>query len=353
MIKKTKLIAGFTAIILCFSALIASAAYRPNQDLSISVLTVRDDSMQEIAVVSANSGISAGVTVLNSNTYSVNTMIIMGVYDKNDDFMKYMKCSDTAMLPQLGKRTFTLDATEVELTANEVTAGDTIRLFIWDNLDGMQPMARMIKGTQFASYPKNYSTSVAEYNFDFADLTSNSRSGDFWSYGSWSYNGGAWPPSNLAFFRQIINGDSWSFANNGDFYVYSTNTGIGVKGGVERYVFVNYTIGSMTAGKDLKIDGHFYGDPANFSIFISDNTDTLSTSPLIFNSNLEVARLVHYPNLPDWGAGMPFELTIPADEALRGRDIIFGVHFNSHPLYGPVPGLNSNVNVTITAEDPE
>ena len=350
-------------IVLCpFSAL----AYDVAEDVEIILLNIRDENGKEItAIENPNLDVTvfAGVKGWRYADEDADKFtLLVGIFDKTTDKMKTIKGSATLAFKQWRTEGLGVTFDKQTLIDAGVTAGDEIRLFFWDEASGMQQLRSSFSSKDSADIPKSYSTNnVTDYN----DTFNGEVRGDNWSYLThYDYNlnlsAPIWDSAKNSAPHGLAEkgGDNWYSDPNGQghsWYLSPDGTVLGQTSGFGgRPIIYAYTIGTITAGKDLTITGTLTAatvDSAQTDMYVFKTRAAEDT--VVYGDGRQAVRFpqsmpANNPNIlrgsykGDHGS---FEIKIPAAEARRGNDILFWFEFRTVS--------ENKLNVTITATDPE
>lgn len=342
------------AFFICVSAgLTANAAYSAAEDFTVAILNVVDQNEREIeAVEQGTESIYIHTQLCNKKFDPVEVVLMAGIYDSKNGRMKLLNSSV--------KTTVGLQRTDVDLEFSKtmlknasVAAGDRIRLYVWNGLEGMDQYISSIGSGSFSNYYKTYYTnSIVDYvpYSEFSDEANrlSSVKEDQWSY--LRYNGdigAAYTASQLRMATKYKTGEQskrWYFANDKTASWYITEDGV-VTTEANRCMIYNYTIGSQTAGKNLRISGKFTDDQKATLYIFKTNDGVISASDYGLGSITLSSDFYKTPLATV--KSTTFELYIPASQANSGNDIMFWIHTTG------TMSIGTDITIEVVEEIPE
>ena len=320
-----KIISLFLLFILSFSATESVYAYNEAENIQIISLSVTDDGGRAVSEISdLNSNISISVILKNYYLNTASVTLFATICNSETGRVKAVAKSKGITIPKYSKAR--LDANLNVSEYSDIVPGDKINLFFWDSIQGMQQARGYATGDELLKYKLYQTNNIAEYNYE-----KNGPASDSWSY---AYT---MDMASVGMCAQL--GENWHLAvgKEDNWYIGSDGTTV-TEGG--RIMIFNYTIGEFTAEKKLKISGTFSGETSStLTVIKSDDTSVSSIGKI----NTEEMLLEQYNRLAA-GDGK-FEITIPAEQAKQGNDILFCIEPQEEGYY------ENTLDVTITAEE--
>lgn len=328
------------------------AEYSANEDFKIAILNVMDQNEQEIENVNADTeSIYIHIQLCNKKLAPAETVLLAGIYDSDNGRMKLLK-SSVSIEVGTDRTDLDLEITDKDMENSKAAAGDIIRLYIWNGLEGMDQYAAAVSSGSFSDYHKSYYTnSVMDYvrysEFKEQSARLSSVKEDSWSY--IRYYGdisAAYNPTQLRMATKQnteVQDTTWYFANNKPSHWYLTEDGT-VKTEGNRCMIYNYTIGSKTAGRNLKITGKFTDDQ-RAAMYVFKTNDGIISSSDCGTASLGLES-DFYKNPLEKINDSSFEFYIPAEEVQSGNDILFWIHTTANMTF------NTDITIEIADEIP-